>query len=163
MQCCVQLHPCCCVLYPFRALADFNKSCKPPLRDGCTSPSLPGSLDSAIASEGMIANDVPTLLARYPSIRRVCFSSGASTAQLVSARACACIDLDDLQNLKTIVSPQTCFLYAPNSSLVGSLSCAPLTPPPPPPHHHHHARGRAAAARRIGHTYGWSHISYVLK
>jgi G:T/U-mismatch repair DNA glycosylase len=42
-----------------------------------------GSLDSAIDTTDQQCNDIPELLARFPSITRVCFSSGASTAQSV--------------------------------------------------------------------------------
>ncbi|KAL1499990.1 hypothetical protein AB1Y20_012668 [Prymnesium parvum] len=41
-----------------------------------------GSLDADIAPQSVVANDVRALCDRFPSIRRVCFASGAQTAKL---------------------------------------------------------------------------------
>jgi hypoxanthine-DNA glycosylase len=38
----------------------------------------PGSLDADIRSDSVVANDIPGLLARFPTIRRVCFNGGAA-------------------------------------------------------------------------------------
>jgi hypoxanthine-DNA glycosylase len=38
----------------------------------------PGSLDADIRSDSVVANDIPGLLTRFPTIRQVCFNGGAA-------------------------------------------------------------------------------------